>query len=100
MFPGVPTGTPDVLSFFVSTMGERKFIEINVKNKEHRACCGTINALVIDVDNMHKGLLDLQSQIDKTNVPVNTKKALEKKIADIDHEHKELLQKAEMCGCF
>lgn len=79
-------------------MGE--FIKIDVKNKEHRACCGTINSLVNDVDAMHKGLVELQGEIEKTDVPVNTKKAIEKKIADIDREHKALVQKAEMCGCF
>lgn len=81
-------------------MADKKFIEINVKNKEHRACCGTIAKLIEDTKNMHDELIEFKKQTEKTDIPQNMKQSLNQKIAKIDERHKELLQNSEICGCF
>lgn len=81
-------------------MAEKKFIEINVKNKEHRACCGTIIKLTEDTKIMHDELVKFKEQIEKTDIPQNMKQSLDQKIAKINERHKELVEKSQICGCF
>lgn len=81
-------------------MKKGKLIEISVKNKNHLACCDTIKEMVKDVDEMQQHMGNLQTELaTKYNVPANVKESIAKHIAEVQQKHKELVEKAEICGC-
>ena len=73
-------------------MPKHKLIEVDIKNKKHIACCGTIKSLLNYMEKTQQTIKELQK-----NQPKNTTTA--QKITELDQNYNDLKQKAEICGC-
>jgi len=93
-------GTTDDNIIYVNIMTEHKLFEINVKNKKHLACCGTIKEVVKDIKAMEDHMNSLQTELAKKHdVPVSVQESIAKHISQVQQKQKELQDKAEICGC-